>query len=104
MIRSSSLVSLKPALDRLYDSFNYPHSATDPIHIVRRWKNPADLEIVAFVAASLAFGRVASVMRSIERVLAIVGSEPARYVREFDPRREAPRFAGIVHRWIRERD
>ena len=33
-----------------------------------------------------------------------MGPKPAAYLRRFDPRREAPAFAGIVHRWIREAD
>jgi uncharacterized protein (TIGR02757 family) len=95
---------LRPALDRLYESFNYPDSATDPIHLVRRWQQPEDREVVGLCAASLAFGRVASVLQSIERVLAIMGCEPAAYVRQFDPRRDGPAFADIVHRWIRGAD
>ena len=53
---------LKPALDRLYESFNYPDSATDPIQIVRRWKTPQDREVVGLCASALAFGRVSSVL------------------------------------------
>ena len=97
-------MDLKPVLDRLYTEFNYPDSATDPIHIVRRFRRRDDQEIVGFVAAALAFGRVASVLQSIERVLAIMGPRPAAYVRRFDPRRDAPAFAGVVHRWTRETD
>jgi uncharacterized protein (TIGR02757 family) len=96
--------SLKPALDRLYDSFNAPDSATDPVHIVRRWSRADDREVVGLCAASLAFGRVASVLQSIERVVAIMGPEPATYVRAFDPRRDGAPFADIVHRWIRGAD
>jgi uncharacterized protein (TIGR02757 family) len=95
---------LKPALDQLYSSFNYEGSAVDPIQIVRRFSRPDDREVVGFCAASLAFGRVASVLQSIERVLAVLGEHPARYVRTFDPRREAGRLAPIVHRWIRGAD
>jgi uncharacterized protein (TIGR02757 family) len=93
------LIDLKPTLDQLYADFNYPDSATDPIQIVRRFSRDDDREVVAFVAASLAFGRVTSVLQSIERVLAVVGAQPADYVRRFDPRRDAPAFSGIVHRW-----
>jgi uncharacterized protein (TIGR02757 family) len=96
--------SLKPELDRLYAGFNYPDSAADPIQIVRRYDRPDDREVVAFCAASLAFGRVASVLQSIERLMAIMGDRPAEYVRRFDPRRDAPAFDGLVHRWTRERD
>ena len=96
--------ALKPELDRLYQSFNYQHSATDPIQIVRRYTRRDDLEVVAFCAASLAFGRVASVLQSIERLVAIMGRRPAEYVRRFEPARDAAAFAGLVHRWTRERD
>ena len=98
------MIELKPVLDRLYTEFNHPDSATDPIHIVRRFARDDDREIAGFIAAALAFGRVSSVLQSIERVLAVIGPEPAAYVRRFDPRRDGPAFAGIVHRWTRETD
>ena len=97
-------VSLKQHLDRLYTDFNFPDSATDPIQIVRRYERADDREVVAFCAASLAFGRVASVLQSVERLMAIMGPHPADYVRRFDPARDARAFDGLVHRWIRERD
>jgi uncharacterized protein (TIGR02757 family) len=95
---------LTGALNDLYAGFNHPESATDPIHIVRRFTEADDREVVGFCAAALAFGRVASVIQSIERLLAIAGDHPATYVRRFEPRREAPRFKTLVHRWIRGQD
>ena len=95
---------MKPALDQLYDGFNVADSATDPIQIVRRYRRDDDREIVGFIAASLAFGRVTSVLQSIERVLAVIGPEPAAYVQDFDARRDGPAFSGIVHRWTRAAD
>lgn len=97
-------LELKSVLDRLYADFNYSDSATDPIQIVRRYTRPDDREVVGFVSAALAFGRVMSVLQSIERVLAVMGPAPAAYLRRFDPRRAAPAFDGIVHRWTREKD
>jgi uncharacterized protein (TIGR02757 family) len=95
---------LKPVLDQLYTDFNHADSATDPIQIVKRFSRDDDREIVGFIAAALAFGRVSSVLQSIERVLAVIGPEPAAYVRRFDARRDGPAFAGILHRWTREAD
>ena len=95
---------LKPALDRLYESFNCPDSASDPIQIVRRWRAPADREIVGFCAAALAFGRVSSVLQSIERLLALMEGAPADFVRQFDPRAERAAFAALGHRWTRGPD
>jgi len=64
--------SLKERLDTLYAAFNYAESATDPIQIVRRYSSPADREVIGFCAAALAFGRVASVLQSIERLAAVL--------------------------------
>jgi uncharacterized protein (TIGR02757 family) len=93
--------ALRNALDRLYSSFNYADSAADPIQIVRRFEAPDDREVVAFCAAGLAFGRVASVMQSVERLVAVMGPRPAAYVRQYEPRRDGARLRPIVHRWIR---
>jgi uncharacterized protein (TIGR02757 family) len=102
----SSLVPRRFAehLDGLYKAFDHVTSATDPVHIVRRFRAPEDREIVGFCAAGLAFGRVASVLQSIESLLVVMGPHPARFVRDFDPSRERDRLAPLVHRWIRGRD
>src|SRR5206468_7316777 len=76
-------------------------SATDPIHIVRRYAQSDDREVVGFIAAALAFGRVTSVIQSIERVLAVAGSRPAEYIRRFNIARERPAFESVGHRWAR---
>ncbi|MGE3958322.1 MAG: TIGR02757 family protein [Vicinamibacterales bacterium] len=96
--------TLKPTLDRLYDSFNMADSAVDPIQIVRRYSTAADQEIVAFCAAGLAFGRVSSVMHSIERVALAMGPSPAAFVRQFEPALHGAPLRDFVHRWIRGRD
>jgi uncharacterized protein (TIGR02757 family) len=95
---------MKPALDRLYESFNVPDSATDPIQIVRQYDRLEDREVVAFVAAGLAFGRVASVMASIRAVCSVMGPSPAMFVRAFDPARDGRGLRPLVHRWTRGRD
>ena len=94
-------MNLKERLDALYASFNCADSATDPIQIVRRFQHPADREVVGFCAAALAFGRVASVLQSIERLLAVMGPSPAEFVRTFNPRAERAAFKPLVHRWTR---
>lgn len=97
-------VLVKPALDTLYDSFNAPDAAADPIQIVRRYPDVRDREIVAFIAAGLAFGRVASVLASIETIVSLMGPSPSAFVRHFDAKRDGARFAAFVHRWIRGRE
>jgi uncharacterized protein (TIGR02757 family) len=102
--RRRPVPDIKTTLDRHYAAFNSPDSATDPIQIVRRFKRADDRELVGFCAAALAFGRVSSVLQSIERVVAIMGNEPAAYIRRFQPGRDGKAFSTLVHRWIRGRD
>ena len=95
---------LKDTLDRLYHQYNCIDAATDPIQVVRRFANPADQEVVGLCAAALAFGRVASVLQSIERVLEVLGPSPAAFVRRFEPPRDGARLVNVVHRWTRGTD
>jgi uncharacterized protein (TIGR02757 family) len=95
---------LKARLDELYTGFNHPESARDPIQIVRRFDRLEDREVVAFIAAGLAFGRVASVMASIEGVLEALGPLPAAAIRRFEPRRDGGPLRRLVHRWIKGED
>jgi uncharacterized protein (TIGR02757 family) len=97
-------VAIAERLETLYRSFDHVTSATDPVHIVRRYAAPEDREVVGFCAAGLAFGRVASVLNSIESLMAVMGRHPAAFVRAFDPARDAAALQPLVHRWIRGRD
>ncbi len=103
MASSQALLALKPELDRLYDQFNLTHSTRDPIWSVRRFQAREDQEIVAFLASALAFGRVQSVLQTVDAVLDVMGGQPAAFVRGFTPD-QAVRFDGVGHRWIRSRD
>ena len=91
---------LREPLERVYRTFDHLHAASDPVHLVRRYSAPEDQEVVAFCAAGLAFGRIASVLRSIESLLAAMGPRPAAFVRAFDPVTDGLRLATLVHRWI----
>jgi uncharacterized protein (TIGR02757 family) len=108
MRRRSSLSrnseALRPRLDELYRTFDHPDAASDPVHIVRRFSAPDDREVVGFCAAALAFGRVASVLNSIESLLMAMGPHPAAFVRSFNPERDRAGIDPLVHRWIRGRD
>jgi uncharacterized protein (TIGR02757 family) len=102
--RPDHLLLMREPLEGLYRSFDHADAAQDPVHVVRRYASAEDREVVGFCAAALAFGRVASVLHSIEGLLAVMGPRPAAYVRGFEPRRDGARLDHLVHRWIRGRD
>ncbi len=95
---------LAAALGSLYHDYNRVDSASDPVHRVRPFTDPADREIAGFCAATLAFGRVASVLNSIDTLLGIMGPHPAAFVRGFDPDAAHPELRAMVHRWTRGTD
>lgn len=98
---SAAQSALKARLDHLYAAFDLEHVVSDPIWIVRRFRHPADREIVAFCAAALAFGRVQSVINSIEALVAVMGEHPADFVRRFEPEVHGRSIFPLVHRWTR---
>ena len=66
---------------------------------MRRYEDPVDLEVAGFCAAALAFGRVASVVASIEALLRVMGPSPATFVRRFDPSWHGRSLRSFRHRW-----
>src|SRR5688500_10692535 len=102
--RTVESAALGPRLDALYRGFNHADAIADPVNLVRRFTSPPDREVAGFCAAALAFGRVASVNGSIERVFALMGPSPASFIRSFEPRIHGPAFSSFVHRWTRGPD
>ena len=96
--------TLASALDTLYRDYNREESASDPVHRVRPFADSRDREVAGFCAAALAFGRVASVLNTIDTLFRIMGPRPSEYVRQFDPGAKHPELRGMVHRWIRGED
>ena len=72
---------LGSSLDRMYRDYNREDSATDPVHLVRPFTDPADREVAGFCAAALAFGRVGSVINSIRTLFASrsIGPPPSSF-------------------------
>lgn len=87
--------ALKTRLDALAARYDRAFLHTDPIGIVRRYERPEDREIAGLLAASLAYGRVASIRASLERLFDRLGPSPAA----FDPRRDGAALHGFVHRF-----
>lgn len=94
------LHKMKAALDRLYLEFDDRQNIPDPVHLVRRYRDPSDQEIAGFCAAGLAFGRVASILSSLEALLSKMGPSPAMFVRHFDPSRNGKDIKTLGHRWV----
>jgi len=88
------------ALEYQYRRFNrrrFVHP--DPLEFVYAYDDPADRQIVGLIAATLAYGRVAQILRSVRRALERMGAAPARFLSDTVPSRIERIFADFKHRF-----
>ena len=52
----------------------------DPLYFLYKYKDVRDLEIAGLIAASLAYGRVAQIMKSVEKVLSCLTDSPHEFL------------------------
>jgi uncharacterized protein (TIGR02757 family) len=65
-------------LESLSEEFNRrEYVSPDPLEFLYLYDSPADREVVGLIASSLAYGRVASILASVRRVLDVLGKNPA---------------------------
>jgi uncharacterized protein (TIGR02757 family) len=96
---------LKGPLERLYREFDWAARAErDAIRYPLRYPAPCDREVVALLAACLAYGRVDLFGPWIDWVLARMGSSPHAFVGSFEVARDGARLAGFRYRFNRSRD
>ncbi|MDR1288623.1 MAG: TIGR02757 family protein [Treponema sp.] len=89
-------------LDIWYARVNRPEFiASDPVAFPRRFSSPCDIEIAAFLAAAIAWGRRDLVLRSAERMFALMGRSPCDYVMSGGWKKLSNR---VVHRTFFEGD
>ena len=74
---------MKEFLDEQAALINRPEFITeDPVQFPRRFESLQDIEIVSFLAAMIAWGKRSMICRDAERLLALMGQDPYRYVME----------------------
>jgi uncharacterized protein (TIGR02757 family) len=98
--RASSVERIKRSLDGLYERLNrreFVHP--DPLEFLYRYDEPPDREVAGLVASSLAYGRVAQILRSVGRALERLGPSPARFLERATADGLRRAFAGFKHRF-----
>jgi len=95
----ASLAALHDYLDALVDQNERPDFIDgDPISIPHAFDDPRDQEVIGLYAALLAWGRRDVMLRKLEELCERMDHAPYRFVRSFDPDRDAAALDGFVHR------
>lgn len=91
---------MQERLAYLYAQYNRRQWVSpDPLQFLYAYPAVADREVVGLVASSLAYGRVAQILKSIERVLTRMGASPGDYVRHCPESRMKKDLADFKHRF-----
>jgi uncharacterized protein (TIGR02757 family) len=77
--------SIKAVLDKLYAKYNHRRFIKpDPLQFVYHYSKPADMEVAALLAASLAYGRVQQIEKNLNDLFNRMGTSPYAFVMNFD--------------------
>lgn len=95
----------KEKLEKIYLEYNKRELVSpDPLQFLYCFSEPEDREIVALIASGLAYGRVAQILKSIQKVLVIMGESPAAFIRETPEFEMRQCFEGFKHRFTTDED
>jgi len=97
---NSIATDLRVSLDRIYNRFNrreYVHP--DPLEFIYEYDKPEDQEIVGLVASSLAYGRVAGILKSVGYILDRMGPSPRGFLLDATRSSLSTAFNGFKHRF-----
>lgn len=93
------------ALDRLYKQYNRRrYVSPDPLQFLYDYDDKADREIVGLVASSLAYGRVAQILKSVQKVLDITTDRPREYLLGSSPASIRKALRRFKHRFTTDED
>lgn len=93
-------ILLKRKLTLIFNQYNKRSLVTpDPLQFLYHYPDVRDREIVALIAASLAYGRVEQILKAVKRVLAPMGNNPRDYVCRKDKKQIQQEFASFKYRF-----
>ncbi len=76
---------LKDFLDQKAEQYNSPvFIESDPIQLPHRFSKKEDIEIVAFLVSTIAWGNRTSIIKNGERLLLIMQNEPMSFVQNYN--------------------
>lgn len=93
---------MKQKLEALYARLNRREFVDpDPLMYLYSYDGVRDREIVGLIAACLAYGRVPQILKSVSRVLDVMGESPLVYLRDTCEKTIRVHFQDFVHRFAK---
>ncbi len=97
--------SLKKKLDQIYRKYHSAHYLKrDPLLCVRRFKDPAQIELVGMAASCLSYGRVERIIHSINTILEIADNDLHTFICRTSYAYKNRRLVQFKHRFTTGKD
>lgn len=98
MKRADKLIQIKDLLDDKYEQFNQQgFIETDPISIPHKFSRKEDIEIAAFLVATIAWGQRVSIIRNGHRLMELMDDAPHDFILNHS-KADLKKFSSFVHR------
>ncbi len=90
----------RKTLEKIYLSYNRPELISpDPLQFLSAYSRSEDVEIAGIIAALLAYGRVAQILISVEKILQPMGENPGKFLTEIKSRDLQNLYGTFKHRF-----
>lgn len=94
--------SLGARLEEVYAAYSRrEYVSPDPLQFLYEYEDERDIEAVGMIASSLAYGRVASILQSVRRVLDLLGPHPAAALVSTSESELMSGLEGFAHRFVK---
>lgn len=93
--------ALKEFLDEKANQYNNPSFIdTDPIQIPHQFQNKEDIEVSAFLTATISWGNRKMIIQNAQKLMGLMGNSPYDYIMEWKP----GKMEHFVHRTFNATD
>ena len=95
----------RPFFEEIYARYTLREFVSpDPLEFLYCYTSQKDIEAVALVASSFAYGKVSQILKCVRHILDTLGQSPAEYLQNVEKAELLSRFKGFVYRFNNEKD
>jgi len=95
----------KQALENIYSKYNkFELISPDPLQFVHLYQDNADKEVVALIASSFAYGNVKQIIKTVDKILSVLGTCPKIFIEQTPRKKLEQLFKGFKYRFTSQEE
>ncbi|MGB5895085.1 MAG: TIGR02757 family protein [Ignavibacteriaceae bacterium] len=97
-------MNLKEKLEYHYKTFNFEKIEPDPLQFPHLYKDEKDIEAMAFISSVFAYGTVAQIVNTLNKIVRIMNNQPHKFIINVGKKNLKEKLGGLKHRFYNEND